>query len=492
MDAIIGLESLLRNLQAGVKSISMYPPTHPTAARFLARIVEDLEGILGEQDSLVLGVVDHALVALGLPFAGTEAIALAFAQRLEERGIGSLEFRRGLTPEEVSQCVQILAMPPDAFKRLGPVGDILVRRGVQAIRFSEEVPTAGAEEGLAGAGEAGKAGGGEGGEGEGSGLGHSLKVYREAVGSAKRILNEARMGKIPSLAEAQATVAGLVDGVLQDQNAMLALTMIKSYDEYLFTHSVNVGVLCIALGQALGLDGESIKELGLGALLHDIGKVHWPEGLYRKPRGFSDEEWALVQRHPLDGAQIVEKMGGVGQTILEVVLEHHLRYDRKGYPLVDPDKEPGFFGMIAQVADAYDAITTTRVYQNAFEPSSAVARMQSLAGTVFDPKLIEVFVRMVGIYPVGSLVRLSSGELALVIKANPTDSSRPIVRLLFDRSGRRLAEELDVDLAERDPASGQFRRTIIMAVDAASKNFDVAKYLQEKGEAAGSPSPSRG
>ena len=314
-------------------------------------------------------------------------------------------------------------------------------------------------------------------------LGRCLNVYRQAVGSAKRILTEARMGKIPSLAEAQSAVSGLVDGVLQDQNVMLALTMIKSYDEYLFNHSVNVCVLCIALAQSLGVDSETIKEVGLGALLHDIGKVHWPESLYQKPRGLSDEEWALVQRHPLDGAEIVEKMGGVSPTAREVILEHHLRYDRKGYPVVDPEKEPGFFGMIAQVADAYDAITTARVYQNAFEPTNAVARMQSLGGTVFDPKLLEVFVRLVGIYPVGSLVRLNSGELALVVKANPADPSRPFVRLLFDRSGRRFAEEQDVDLTELDAESGRFRRTIIMAVDPASKNFDVAKYLAAKGEA---------
>jgi hypothetical protein len=178
-------------------------------------------------------------------------------------------------------------------------------------------------------------------------------------------------------------------------------------------------------------------------------------------------------------------MGNVSPTTLEVVLEHHLRYDRKGYPVVDPDKEPGFFGMIGQIADTYDAITTTRVYQSAAEPSGAVGKMQALAGTVFDPKLVEVFVRMVGIYPVGSLVRLSSGELALVMKANPTDSSRPIVRLLFDRAGHRLAEEQDVDLTERDPGTGQFRRTIIMAVDSTAKNFDVAKYLEARGEKVG-------
>jgi len=470
MDALTALESLLRNLQAGAKSVGMYPPTHPTAARFLSRIGEDLDTILGEQESLVLGVVDHALVALGLPFTGTQAIAQAFAERLEERGIGSIEFLRGYTPVDVSHCVQVLAMQPDALGRLGSVDEVLSQRGVRAIRLSHQAPITGEE------------------SEELAGLGRGLKVYREAVGSAKRILTETRMGKIPSLAEAQSTVAGLVDGVLQDQNAMLALTLIKSYDDYLFNHSVNVSVLCIALGHALGLDAETIREMGLGALLHDIGKVHWPQALYQKPRGLSDEEWALVQRHPLDGLAIVEKMGSVSPTAIEVILEHHLRFDRKGYPILDPDKEPGFFGMIAQIADAYDAITTSRVYQNAFEPTNAMARLQGLAGTVFDPKLLEVFVRMVGIYPVGSLVRLSTGELALVVKANPTDSSRPFVRLLFERTGRRLAEERDVDLTERDPGTGQLRRTIIMALDPASKNFDVAKYLQERAEAAGSPS----
>ena len=489
MDTLIALESLLRNLQAGVKSVGMYPPTHPTAARFLSRIGEDLDTILSVQESLALGVVDHALVALGLPFTGTEAIAQAFAKRLEERGIGSIEFLRGYTVEEVSQCVQVLAMQPEVLARLGSVDEALSRRGVRAIRLSHQAPTMGEEEQAAEedvAADADK-------EGEkdkdGAGLRRGLRVYREAVGSAKRILAEARLGKIPSLADAQLAVSGLVDGVLQDQNAMLALTLIKSYDEYLFNHSVNVTVLCIALGQALGLNAETIREMGTGALLHDIGKVNWPETLYQKPRGLNDEEWALVQRHPLDGAGIVEKMGSVSPTAMEVILDHHLGFNRKGYPIVDPDKDPGFFGMIAQVADAYDAITTSRVYQNAFEPSNAIARLQSLAGTVFDPKLIEVFVRMVGIYPVGSLVRLSTGELALVVKANPTDSSRPFVRLLFDRTGRRLAEERDLDLTERDAGTGEFRRAIIMAVDPASKNFDVGKYLQERGEAAGSPSP---
>ncbi len=478
MDALFVLESLLRNLQAAVKSIGLYPPTHPTSARFLTRIVEDLEAVLSEQESLVLGVVDHALVALGLPFTGTETIALAFAQRLEERGVGSVEFLRGCQPEDVFQCLQVLALSPEAFGGLGRVEDILTQRGVQAIRLSQQAPTWVEEEPDDWVAQ-GKD------ELEWATLGRCLKVYREAVGSAKRILTEARMGKIPSLAEAQSTVAGMVDGVLKDQNVMLALTMIKSYDEYLFNHSVNVGVLCIAMGQSLGLDSETIKELGLGALLHDIGKVNWPETLYQKPRGLSDEEWALVQRHPLDGAEIVEKMGGVSPTTLEVVLEHHLRYDRKGYPVVDPDKEPGFFGMIAQMADTYDAITTTRVYQNAADPSGAVARMQTLAGTVFDPKLVEAFVRMVGIYPVGSLVRLSSGELGLVIKANPADSSRPLVRLLFDRVGHRLATEQEVDLTARDPDTGQFGRTIIMAVDPATKNFDVAKYLEGLGVGTG-------
>ena len=160
MDALTALDSLLRNLQAGVKSVGMYPPTHPTAARFLARIVEDLDPILSAQESLVLGVADHALVAVGLPFTGTGAIAQAFATRLEQRGIGSIEFLRGCSPQDVSQCVQVLAMPPEALARLGAVDEVLSRRGVRAIRLSHQVPTMAAEE---------TAGRGEGADGSGQG-----------------------------------------------------------------------------------------------------------------------------------------------------------------------------------------------------------------------------------------------------------------------------------------------------------------------------------
>ncbi len=475
MDLLITLDSVLRNLQAAIKSVGLYPPTHPFTAKFFGRILEDLEAILDEHESLVLGVFDHALVVRGIPIAGTDPVAMAFAARLEDRGIGSLAFQRGCRSADVSQCVQILAMPYDVFKSLGDVEEILPGRDVHTIRLSRLGPADG---------EVKK-------EWDRDGLDRCLKLYRETVGSAKRILTDARMGKIPSLVEAQETVAGLVDGVLRDQNIMLALTMIKSYDNYLYAHSVNVGVLCIALGGSLGLDSDMIKELGLGAFLHDIGKVQWPEKIYLKPRGLNDEEWALVHRHPLDGAAIVEKMGNMSPTAMEVILEHHLRYDRKGYPIVDPEKEAGFFGMIGQLADAYDAMTTARAYQNAFEPSRAVARMQNLSGTVFDPKLLDAFIRMVGIYPVGSLVRLSSGELALVVKPNPTDASRPTLRLLFDRTGRRLAEEQEVDLIERDPETGQHRRTIVMAVDPASKNFDVASYLAAQGKGLGSGVPGR-
>jgi putative nucleotidyltransferase with HDIG domain len=463
MDLLIVLGSFLRNLQGAAKSAGLYPPTHPTAAQFVSRIFKDLEVIHKEMEVLVIGVVDHALVALDLPFTGTEPIAMAFAARLEERGVGNIEFHRGCRPEDVSQCVQVLAMALDAFKKLGPVDQVLAARGVKQIRLSHKPPTT------------------EVAEDDEAAFRRSLAVYRDAVDSARRILTEARLGKIPSLTEARTTVAGLVDGTLQHQNVMLALTTIKSYDEYLFNHSVNVGVLSIALGQSLGLDTDTLRELGLGAFLHDIGKVHWPESIYQKPRGLTDEEWELVQRHPPDGAEIVSKMGAVGAVALEVILEHHLRYDRKGYPKSDTGKEQGFFGMIAQVVDTYDAITTARVYQNAFEPTRAMARMQSLSGTVFDPKLLDAFIRLVGIYPVGTLVRVSSGELAVVMKPNPTDSSRPVVRVLFDRTGRRVDEPLDMDTAERDPGTGQFRRTVIMAVDPASKGFDVAKYMTSLG-----------
>ncbi|MFQ5520662.1 MAG: HD-GYP domain-containing protein, partial [Candidatus Methylomirabilia bacterium] len=379
--------------------------------------------------------------------------------RLKAREVGGLIFHRGVTGAEARLFIEALSTDAALIKEAGGMKEVLAQKGVKRITVFYPEETKKAQEKVE-----------EGIEGK-----QAKILYQRGLGVVKNIMREARLGKIPSNQAFAPMVQSMVDGIFEHRDALLALTMIKSYDEYLFTHSVNVGILSTALGQFLGLSKETLFELGLGAFLHDLGKVNWPDELLLKPRGLSDEEWTLVKRHPTDGVGIVEKMGNTSPVTLSAIREHHLGFDRTGYPSLDPGKEPSFLSSIVTIADAYDAMTTTRPYRDAMEPTEAIKRLRAGSGKQFDPELLENFLRMLGIYPVGTAVRLSTGELAVVVRPNPNNTARPIVKLLIDRAGKKLDGE--ADLSEKDEAAGAFKCSIVLPVDPATLNVDLAPYL---------------
>ncbi len=455
-DRLEKLEALVASLHAALRSMSLYPTTHPAAARFFSKLNDTLTDLLSGTESVTVGVLEDALVLEGTPLRDVSELFQKLVQRLRAQQIGAVTFLNGTTPEEMRYLVELVGREhagtlaeSQSFLGARQVSHILLR----PLKIQEEeVPV-----------EPEKVQG--------------RIIYTKALGVVKQIMQDARIGKIPSYQATRQTVEEILGGVIQDKNALIALTMIKSYDEYLFTHCVNVAILSLSLGEFLGLTKEALRELGLGAILHDVGKVYWPETLLKKPRGLNEEEWEIVRKHPIDGVKLLENMGGTHPQAAGAILEHHTRYDRTGYPSLQEKKEPNFFSMIVTIADTYDALTTVRPYQNAREPATAIARMRELSGTVLDPQLTESFVRMVGIYPIGTVVRLSTGELAVVVKPGTEDTTRPIVTLLTDPMGQRTPEGAEVDLMEKDPASGQFLRTIVLAVDPALKNLDTAPYL---------------
>ena len=193
----------------------------------------------------------------------------------------------------------------------------------------------------------------------------------------------------------------------------MGLTMIKSYDEYLFNHSVNVGILATTLGETLGLDRSSLRELGLGALLHDLGKIHIPDSITNAARKLTDEEWEVIKRHPVDGVKMLEQMGVSSEIALRVVKEHHVRFDRTGYPTLAPDEEVHPCSMMVTIADVYDALTTARPYRGAFHPTQAIEEIKTLSGSTFDPEMLKTFIDMLGMYPPGTPVHLTTREIAV-------------------------------------------------------------------------------
>jgi putative nucleotidyltransferase with HDIG domain len=261
---------------------------------------------------------------------------------------------------------------------------------------------------------------------------------------------------------------------MEDPWALLGLTMIKDYDNYTFNHCVNVGVLAMALGASLGLDAISVKDLGIAGQLHDIGKTMIPKAILNKPGRLSSEEFDEIKRHPELGAKIIREMEGLAPHISSVVLGHHLHYNRSGYPEWASKLPFNQMIDIIAIADTYDAITTLRVYQHPISPKAALSEMQTLTNTILDGSIVERFVEMMGNYPVGTLVRLDTNEVAIVYRPNPLDENAPLVRILIDAHGNKLLVPRELALA--DP-NGTHYAEIVAVVDPLLKNIDISRFI---------------
>jgi HD-GYP domain-containing protein (c-di-GMP phosphodiesterase class II) len=228
----------------------------------------------------------------------------------------------------------------------------------------------------------------------------------------------------------------------------------------------------------LGFSRKTLGELGVAALLHDIGKSKIPKEVLNKPKSLTDEEWQIMKAHPLGGVEIVlnlKHMGEIDPKIVFGIFEHHQRDNLSGYPELLLKKERTFFGQIIQVADVYDALATPRVYKKAYTPEQTLSVMLKDKGTHFDPILLKILIGLVGIYPIGSLVLLNTQELGVVYKSNPQSADRPHVILLARNETGYPKKEM-IDLTETD-GQGQYKRSIIKAIDPLKYYIDIGKYF---------------
>ena len=452
-------EQFLLSLNAAWKNLGLYSPTHPAAATALQNLRSAFEKLLGDREGITLGLLHDTLVIDGVPLTSKPELYQNFMTRLEKGEIQGLTLLKGCTLEELRHLVELLGRNvkrdelEQEFKRRGVSHIFIVQLSQDGAGPPQKVE---AVEERVGAGA----------------------IYGRALQTIRKVFQEVRFGKVPSVGDVQRTVEDMVGGILKGKHSLMALTMIKSYDEYLFNHSVNVGILTMALGETMGLDVAALKELGLGALLHDLGKINIPETIIRAPRKLTDEEWEIIKRHPVDGMKILEQMGVQSEIALRVTKEHHIDFDGSGYPRLGPDEQPHPYSMIVHVADTYDAMTTVRPYTAPADPNQAISRMKKLAGTALNPLTLDSFVDMLGIYPPGTAVRLNTGEIGVVTRPGGEDAARPWIRVVQDREGKAVEGE-EVNLMEWDPQGEDYARTIVIALDPTIRRIDVAKVLQD-------------
>jgi HD-GYP domain-containing protein (c-di-GMP phosphodiesterase class II) len=292
------------------------------------------------------------------------------------------------------------------------------------------------------------------------------RTYAQSVAVTKDLMTAVRFGKSPNIKKIKRVVQGIVDQILNEETSLVGLTAIRDYDEYTFTHSVNVCIFSVAIGKRLGLTKLQLYDLGMAALFHDIGKSRVPPEVLNKTEALSDEEWRMIAAHPWMGVLCMFQLRGTQDLhyrAMIVAQEHHMKVDLTGYPRAVRPRQLSVFSKIVAIADGFDAATSRRSYQTTpLNPADVMKEMRDNTRRGMDPVLVKAFVNLTGIYPVGTLVVLDTFEFGLVHATNPIAEmlSRPIVRIVSDDKGNVLFPGYLVDLADRGQ-DGMFKRTII-------------------------------
>lgn len=272
-------------------------------------------------------------------------------------------------------------------------------------------------------------------------------VYRDAQQIAHGFMEDVRLGRQIEVEKVGRVVGRMVDSIFRNQDVLLSLGRLRQKDEYTFQHSVGVCVLMVSFSKEMGFDRKTIDEIGVGALLHDVGKMRVPLDILNKPGRLTEEEFEVVKGHVAESDRILSETPGIGQAAVRVAGEHHERYDGSGYPRKLAGEGISIYGQMAAIVDVYDAITSDRVYHKGMEPTAALEKVIEWSRFHFKEDLARKFVQTVGIYPVGSLVRLESGLLGIVVAQGPKGLLYPLVRAVYDSRKERFIPPRDVDLS---------------------------------------------
>ena len=263
-----------------------------------------------------------------------------------------------------------------------------------------------------------------------------------------RMFGEARMGRVVDAEGCLPLVDDISNSVMRNPGALVSLARLKTKDDYSYMHSVAVCALMVALGRQIGMSDEECRVAGLAGLMHDIGKAVMPLDVLNKPGKLTDDEFTIIRSHPKRGHQLLMEGKGASAEMLDVVLHHHERPDGRGYPERLSGDRISRLARMGAICDVYDAITSNRPYKAGWDPADSIAQMVSWKGQ-FDETLLAAFVQSLGIYPTGSVVKLHSGKLAVVVEQNPGKLVAPVVKVFFSSKSQMRITPERIDLSRQ-------------------------------------------
>jgi HD-GYP domain-containing protein (c-di-GMP phosphodiesterase class II) len=430
-------EALVLRLSALMRTARTYDVSNQAFRRQLTEFSGVLRQIFAEEDEAALVVAATYLYLNGVRIRAHTGVLGAYhalVADFDRRQVGGLRFISGLDDAEIERFFQVFMAAEDAAlaERLPDTLDeaaiehvkVVPASGLDAEDFAREL-----DEKATPQGERARA----------------RKVFWRAVHGTRKVLLRTRQNGRPDLRQAKRLVQPIVDNIMKHEYSIVGLTALKEHDEYTYAHCVNVAVLSITMGQQLGLSRQTLADLGVAGLLHDLGKMAVPGEVLRKPDALSAEEWVLMKRHPIEGALMISRMPGLSTVMLDSMracLEHHMNYNRTGYPEVAMEWGQATLSRIVALADCFDAITAHRAYHS--RPRTAFEGLQILLGpnrVNFDPAVLWALVRSVGLYPAGTVLQTASAHVVLCTSPNPGDVTRPHCQVLVRPDGTSPPED---------------------------------------------------
>jgi HD-GYP domain-containing protein (c-di-GMP phosphodiesterase class II) len=306
-------------------------------------------------------------------------------------------------------------------------------------------------------------------------LARAAQIRRQASELVKNVMADARLGKAIEIGQVQPVVQNVTESILRNPGALMGLLRIKNKDDYTFLHSVSVCTLLVAFCHSRGMTGDVVREAGMGALLHDTGKAMVPDAILNKPGALTDEEFAVIRRHPEDGYNILLRSPDVSAIALDITRHHHERMDGSGYPDKLAGEGISELAQMAAIVDVYDAITADRCYHKGMAAAAALRKLHEWSAFHFNPRLVQEFMRCVGIYPVGTLVLLESGRLGVVVEPHESNLLAPKVNVFFHTRRDVYIKPETVDLARAVGAGGADR--IVSHESPARWNVDPMRFM---------------
>jgi putative nucleotidyltransferase with HDIG domain len=454
---------VVQRLSGALRAASLYSSAHPSVAEHTKAFLDAVQRLHRVEPAVLIGFIGGEIIADDAPLLAVTAYRAELIRYMQALGINRVLLERGVTLEEITAFVQAVSKPSppaglkqDADSATDTDVDFIKLQHLRAGRIPVDT-------------SAGR---------WGSSAVTMRQVYSGSIEAARMVWESTRVEGTPDAPAAHEAVEHLADAVDRSQGQMIGLTGMKEHDEYTFTHMVNVSILAMAQARNLGIEGRPLRCLGLAAMLHDIGKVRTPLEILNKPTAFTPDELAIMRRHPLDGAEILRASHDMPRLAGIVAFEHHIRRDGNGYPAGLTRGTINLATVLCSIADTYDAMRSTRVYQAASPTDRILEIMTRNDGGQFDQHLVRRFIDLMGVYPPTTVVRLTSGEIAVVVENDGPTPSRPTVKVLFDSAGGRL-EPPELRSLWRGEAAGDGHADIGIATtqDPAVYNLDPLSYL---------------